>query len=365
MKLSAKSIRTAALAAVLSAAAGGARADDSETSPYCRRVAARAQSEAALLWAPRLFVQGLRYPSGFDIGPMTPNGYQLRVGASYSLLDPFKALQLGAAADADCAVTTVQQELEELLVTSKSQPEEQAYKAQAAFLTAQQPTVDTIVQRAQTRLKEHTITLYELNHLLSLADHIERKSAQASGLAARRAAEPSDKPRSARSAEALGGELARLRDTHEQKLSAARAYDAWALRVLGGVIPLEKEGVDWFGWVELSYSLGGIARSGAETRYQQARQAELESDTHELPALHKRVKEQQKQQAEQAALELRVIDKRIKYLAATTHELQAAGSPQTFELDAIAIEQLSVEAERIYLTTLIDALQQEGSAQRD
>jgi hypothetical protein len=349
------------LTALLCAVTVNARAEDS---PYCRRVSARAQSEAALLWAPRLFVQGLRYPSGFDIGPMTPNGYQLRVGASYSLLDPWKALQLGAAADAECAVYTVQHELEELLESSKSLPEERAYTAQAAFLTAQQTAVDAIVQRAQTRLKERTITLYELNHLLSLADHVERKTAQASGLAARRAAETSEPP-STRSAHALGGELARRRNTHEQKLSAARAYDAWALRVLGGVIPLEKEGADWFGWVELSYSLGGIARSGAETRYREARQAELESDPHELPAVHKRLQEQQAQQAEQAAIELRVIDKRLKYLTATVHELQAAGSPQTYELDAIAIERLSVEAERVYLTTLIDALKQEGSAQRD
>jgi len=357
-------MRTAALAALLCAVADSAHAEDTDASPYCRRVSARAQSEAALLWAPRLFVQGLRYPSGFDIGPMTPNGYQLRVGASYSLLDPFKALQLGAAADADCAVYTVQSELEQVLEHSKSRPEERAYTAQAAFLTAHQSAVDTIVQRAQTRLKEHTITLYELNHLLSLADHIERKTAQASGLAARRAADAGE-PQSTRSADALGSELVRLRNTHEQKLSAARAYDAWALRVLGGAIPLEKSGVDWFGWVELSYSLGGIARSGAEARYREARRAELESDPHELPALHKRMKEQRAQQVEQAAVELRVIDKRLKYLGATTHELQAAGSQQTYELDAIAIEQMSVEAERVYLTTLIDALEQEGSAQRD
>jgi hypothetical protein len=345
-------------AVALSALCSPARAEDSA---YCRRVSAHARSEAALLWAPRVFVQGLRYPSGFDIGPATPNGYQLRMGLSYSLLEPFRALQLGAAADADCAAHGVQEELAAALDQSKSRPEDVAYRAQAAFLVAQQPTVDAIVQRAQTRLKEHTITLYELNHILSLSDQIERKSAQATGLAARRAAEAGE-PQSTRSPAALSDELGRLREAHEEKISAARAYEAWNLRLLGGVIPLERSNLEIFGWVELSYSIGDRFRSAAEASFREARKAELETDPHGLPAARKLLAKQQNAQAEQAALELRVVDKRLKYLSDTVRELQGTDSPHTYELDALGIERLSIEAERVYLQALIDAIKQEGNA---
>jgi hypothetical protein len=361
VKLSSKVARAGALAALLWASADSALAEDSNDSAYCRRVAAHARSEAALLWAPRVFAQGLRYPSGFDIGPATPTGYQVRAGLSYSLLDPFRALSVGAVADADCEAHDVQVELERALARSQSQPESVAYHAQSAFLTAQQPVIDAIVQRAQTRLKEHSITLYELNHILSLADQVERKAAQASGLAARRDALVAENA-GAGNAGALTGQLKRLREVHENRLSTVRAYDAWNLRVLGGVIPLEKRDLDWFGWVELSYSLGGPFRSAAETSYREARQAELESDSHELPTAHKRQREQQLSAAEQAAVELRVIDKRLRYLSDTAQELQAADSPHTYEVDALTIERVSMEAERVYLNALIEAIKQEGNA---
>jgi hypothetical protein len=360
VKLSSYFARAGAVAALVCACAQNARAQDSDASPYCRRVSAHARSEAALMWAPKLFVQGLRYPSGFDIGPATPNGYQVRAGLSYSLLDPFRALSLGAAADADCAAHDVQAELEQALVRTKSQPEQRAYHAQSAYLTAQQPTVDAIVQRAQTRLKEHTITLYELNHILSLADQVERKAAQASSLAAQRDAAVAE-AEGARDAQALTSELGRLRQTHEDKLSTVRAWDAWSLRVLGGLIPLEQRDLDWFGWVELSYSLGGPSRSAAEASFREARQAELETDPHELPAAHKRLRTEHRQQAEQAAVELRVVDKRLGYLSDTTKQLQSADSAHTYELDALTIERLSMEAERVYLLALIDSIKQEGT----
>lgn len=310
-----------------------------------------------MLWAPKLYVQGLRYPSGFDIGPATPKGYQLRVGMSYSLTDVLRSMRVGTVAETDCAVHTLQDKLDTALEGAAVRPENAASRAQADFLASHQAEVEQLVERARKRLGERVITLFELNHILSLAEQIERKAAQASGLASRREA-ATGADTAERDPGAMAGELAHVRESHEQSLSSLRAMDAWNLRLQGGVIPLADRSLDWFGWVELSYSLGGPFRSAAESSYRQARQLELQSDPHELPAKLERWQRQVDSQAEQAAVELRVVEKRLEYLRAAAADLHAA-EPVSHEHDALEIEQLSAESERVFLETLIDSLAQE------
>lgn len=340
--------------------AAGVQADDSA---YCRRVGAQADSEAALLLWPRLSVQGLRYPSGFDNGPMTNEGFQLRVGMSYSLLDAYRATRLTAASELDCQAHSALEELQNAYDSSSDTPQRSAYQAQAQFLDRHRGDVDAVVERARKRLSERIITVMEFNELLTLTDQLERKAVQAQGAASRLA--PTAQASSARPAGKVLRDVLRLSSEHEAELSSLRELDAWGLRLNGGLIPLADHSVDWFGWVEVNYSLGGLFRGGAERRYRQARRDELRTAVDQLPARLSQLQTQLALSAEQAQNELRVLDKRLGYLRSTAAELEGADAALVAHTrDALTIEALSAESERVYLQTLLDSIATERSKQR-
>lgn len=351
---------------VLSLGATRVRADDSA---YCRRVGAQAESEAALSLWPRLSLQGLRYPSGFDNGPMTNEGFQVRVGMSYSLLDAYRATRLTAASEVDCQAHAALEELQSAYEGSVDAPQRSAYQAQAQFLALQRAEVDAVIERARNRLSERIITIMEFNELLTLTDQLERKAVQAQGQVARldrgmRPSAPGPTP-AARPALKVLRDVLRLENEHEAALSSLRMLDAWALRVNGGVIPLADRSVDWFGWVELNYSLGGLFRGSAERRYRQARRDELRTSTDGLPAKLEKQQTELTLQVEQARNELRVLDKRLGYLRSTAAELQGADAALVAHTrDALTLEVLSAESERVYLQTLIESLANQRSKQR-
>jgi flagellar motility protein MotE (MotC chaperone) len=334
-----------------------ARADSELTHPYCERVSARAHSDATLLWAPRLALQGLRYPSGIDLGPATASGFQLRVGLSYSLIDPLRALRTYTAADADCAV---EQARAALATALESALELAAHRAQAHYLTAHQPEIDALIGRARTRLSQRLITVFELNQILEAAELLERKAARASGSAAQLEAASPAAP-SAQDAHALAAAFVQRRSEQEQSLSALRTLDAWNVRLQGGVIPVEGTKLDWYGWLELSYSLGGPFQYAAESRYRQARQEELRSDAQQLPAKLQRQARVLHAQTEQATMELRVVEKRLAHLQATLAELTLSDpSASSHARDALTLAQLSADSERVFLQKLLESLAHGG-----
>lgn len=331
---------------------GRARAD---SDVYCERVGARASSDATLLWAPRLALQGLRYPSGIDLGPATASGFQLRVGLSYSLMDPLRALRTYAAADADCAA---EQARAALATALESALELAAHRAQAQYLTAHQPEIDALIGRARMRLSQRLITVFELNHILEAAEQLERKAAQASGSAAQLEAASPTAP-AAQDARALAAAFVQRRSEHEESLSSLHTLDAWNVRMQGGVIPVEGTKLDWYGWLELSYSLGGPFQYAAESRYQQARRAELLNDAEQLPAKLERQARVLRAQTEQAALELRAVEKRLAHLQATLAELDLSDhAASSHARDALSLAQLSADAERVFLQKLLETLAQ-------
>lgn len=338
------------------------RADDA--SAYCRRTDALAASEGALLWAPKLSMQGLRYPSGFDNGPTTREGYQFRVGLSYSLVDVYRALRTSDVTDTDCAAHKLQRELEATADALSDLPLRDAYRAQAQFLSGHRSEVDAIVERARARLKEHVITMTEFNGVLDLADHLERIAVQAEGNAARIDAKGHPEL-PARSTEAMTADLLQRHAEHESALSSLRALDAWTLSVHGGVIPVAERGVEWYGWVELGYSLGGLFRGGAEQRFRQARREELRDEPDQIPAKLQHVRAELASQAKQAESELRVVTKRLGYLRTAQTDLDTADVAVAAHLhDALALDELSAASERAFLETLI-ASTNNGSRQGD
>ena len=115
---------------------GEAAADDSA---YCRKVKARAAGDAALLFAPSVTGQVIRYPS-VNGGPVdatgvtTGNGWQGRVGLSWSPLDFYRGFGVLRAGDADCERGNAQIDAQHLLHYGEDYGRLHALKKQAEYL---------------------------------------------------------------------------------------------------------------------------------------------------------------------------------------------------------------------------------------
>src|SRR5689334_3650061 len=81
-----------------------ARAEDG-SSGYCDKVRARANGDAALLIAPRVVADALRFPGGggSDVAPSLDRELQVRVGLSFAPIEAYRGFRLMDASEADCA----------------------------------------------------------------------------------------------------------------------------------------------------------------------------------------------------------------------------------------------------------------------
>src|SRR5262245_41274074 len=94
-----------------------ARRADAEESAYCRKVEARAGSDASLLMWPRLMLQGIRFPRSpqIDLGPTVGSGLQARVAMSYSPLDLYKGTRVLRIGEADCKQHEASSDVQDIL----------------------------------------------------------------------------------------------------------------------------------------------------------------------------------------------------------------------------------------------------------
>ena len=329
-----------------------------EESSYCRKVRARAQRDAALLLWPKLMAEAVRFPSLAEgLGPtLGGTGVQVRLGASISLIDIVRGARLGAAADAECELHEVSEVLRSSLLQSADEATQASLDGQVAFLRAHRQEWEALLEQAGDRLDAGVITIIELEALRRAVIELERKLALSAG-----------------EAERLGHTLGRSTPASawgplarryvegamglERHAEGARALGALHVGLTGGVIPGFDRPSEWFGLFVISYQLGGLFGMPASRRYLEARQEELEHADEELPAKASQVQLEVGAKTAKAWRELQVVE---GALATTTMTLEAlAGSSATIAEHAratVRLEQVSLESDRIYLSTLIERL---------
>ena len=340
---------------VLSLALASARTTAAQPSPYCARVRARTASEADLLMTPRVVLQGVRFPrSGqIDIGPVTGNGFQARAGLLFSPLDFYKGLGVLRAGEIDCEQHEAKLEVEDWLEHGTDAARLAARRAQIRYLEAHRAEWRAIAERAAERLSEHAITLAEYDSLRQRIEGLDQKLLRARGDASR--FEASGVRASRESVAAMADRFLRTSLEFERETSRVRLLDAWHFQLSGGVIP--QDPVDWYGLAELSFSLGGLARPREEERSIQARADELKSAPYEAIGRLDRLRAQEKALVEQTRDELDVVRREIAVIASTRKILERAVAENIeFAKDTLSSEQLSAEAEEVYLQGLVESL---------
>lgn len=337
------------------AAAAPAAAQD--TTPYCRRVRAEAESRAYLLFSPRIAVQGLHVPL---VGGTTGTGvvqgteWQARAALSFSPMDMARGALVLDQAGAECERRAAGEEIQRALEAGSSYGRLPALRAQVAYYRSQQPAIDRLLADAQAARDEQLITMHQLNdvrlranaiarHVQSLEAEIERLEGDDEALAA------TDRPI-----------RAQLDDYESRSLDLVRAQsdlrrlNPWQISVTAGLVPLST--FDWFGAVEVSYNLGGIAQAFAEDAVVEARADELREADYEVRGAVDRFERRMRESTGDLRDALQLLDAQARLLD-EQRDLLTRTSEETAEaqhsLRMVEMNRIELEGDRIYRRALL------------
>jgi len=344
-----------------------------QQTPYCKQVRARAASDADYLMTPRVIVQGLHFPHGSELadsGPVLGSGYQLRTGLTFSPVDFYKGRGVVRAGDADCKRHEASVALDDALGHSTESARLSALLQQGEFLRGHAEDWRNISARAAARLSQRIITVVDFNSVQRSIDTLEHKLVQVEGEAEQLKARqlrvsgmlPSGKGLGAAQAADtppvpdLASEYFRQSMRYERETSGVRQMDDWKLQITGGVIPLYP--VDWYGTVELSFSLGALVRGQHEERYIEGRSEDLRYARDGVETRLAQFRAQTSAALEQARRDLGLVDHSLEVLRATRLALEQSEAESAAQArDLIAIEQVAVESDSVFLRSFVGALE--------
>jgi hypothetical protein len=349
----------------LVAAAPSAHADEPAPSDYCRKVTAQAQSDAALLFAPSITAQLVKYPesgiadaAGFQVG----HGVQPRIALGVGLVDMYRGVGVLDVAHADCERAARSEDLEAILAEKDDLGRLPALEHERDYLRRRAPEVSALVAKAEERLAARTSTVLEVNELRRRALEIDRKTNQVEGDIARLAQRHARG--SAATAAAIGTLLAdyeRSARTYEERVSHVRSLQPWKLNVSGGVVA--QPAADVFGLVEVVYNLGAIPHNAADSRAVEARTQELEHARYELRAQVTLLRDEMRVSADTAEREIASLDTHVARLDAERRTVATSDAPNAGHVAAaLLLETIELEADRTYLAALADARKAIGGA---
>ncbi len=347
----------AALAVV--AVQSPAQADESA---YCRRVHARAASDAALLIAPTFRAEALKLPSALEPGAQlaaTPTGasYQVRAGGSVSFLNMYKGTRLPIVADADCAQNDAVTAAEELLAQAEDFGRLGALRGEAKALDESRAEWERIAAKMTERFTAQNVTLLNLEDVQTRVTALERRRVQVGGEIKRLEATGLDahKP----DIGALERRIEAASSKLERETAHVRSLDAFDLAITGGYVPpvLDAKNPDFFGVIQLSYNLGGPFRNAAESRYVAARAEEIKTARNETHAHLRLFREHVKAVLFGARGELEIVQKRIAALRVIRGQLDGSEATGAAYAGAMVdLELVALHADEVFLTGYVREL---------
>jgi hypothetical protein len=329
------------------------------SSPYCRKVRARADADAALLRAPRLIAEGIRFPSNsrIDLGPTVGRGFQARAVLSFSPSDFYRGSVVERVGDADCRAHDAAERLRLGLEDVSDLGRLPALRAQAAYLEAHRAEWRALLAKAAEQLAARLVTAVEYHELRRLTQALERKSATVAGEIDRLQAGPGTAA-TPKELDALARVSVDESDASERAYTRLRALDPWAFKVTGGFIPpLGGEAPDWFGVAELSYNLGGPWHAQADGQAVAARAEEARRARYELPARVDDVKRALGAELSATRRELDSVEAQLTSTEGLRTTLEGSDAPNLANARAtLVVERLDAESDRVFLRALLGIL---------
>jgi hypothetical protein len=344
-----------AMAAMAAVVAVPARAN-AEDSPYCRKVRARASADAALLFAPSVVAQGIKFPENrsTDGGVTVGRDVQFRAGVAVGPLDIYKGTQVKAAGEADCRQHEALEAALEVLATGSDAARIPALRRAVAFLDEREEERRQIVAKTDERLAARAITLVEASEVHKRVSSLLRKRAQLASEVRR--LEQRVGPKAAAPLGQLVGRAESAAMDFERQVSHVRSLDPWTVQVTGGIIPQEQP-VDYFGMVTLGFNFGAFSRNANETSYLDARAEELRTARSGLGARARTMTKDVAEAARAVREERNATDEESRRLAEGRATLERSGTEAALHtLAVLTLEHQLVEADRVFQGALADEL---------
>ena len=346
-------VRTTLLTAAVALLSLRANADES---PYCAKTRARASSDAALLYAPSIQAQGVKFPNNgtTDSGVTTGAGYQFRAVATLSPLDIYRGVRIEQAGDSDCEQHEATVAVQEVIAQGMEIGRLPALRRQATVLLEFRTDLDRIAKDNEERYAAKVTTLSEANEERLRLAELERIAAQVNG-EVRRLEAHGPLP----SAASLDARVALQTATtmeHERDLSRLRALDSWEFRISGGIVPQDNP-IDYFAVVQVGFNFGAFSRSKNETRYLAAREQELMRARYEVGNQTRVFRAQLTAMLAQAHAEEDVLRRGASLLetaSAALAKTDAASAPHALAL--LRLQTLSTRAQLAYVEALVTEL---------
>jgi hypothetical protein len=351
-----------AVAWVLLAGAAPALA---EPSAECERVHALADSQAALLYAPSLEVQGGKFPESVAVEPAARVGddYRLRALVWLSLVDVYRGRRVQQAAEHECAQLEAARSLEAVILQASDYGRLPALRNTARFLGERRERWREIERRTEQGLAARVVSLLDVDEVQQRCVELERRSAAVDGEITRLEAIGAATLEDARLVSLLeAADDAALR--YEREASHLRSLEAWDVRVSGGAAPSGGT-TDYFGVAHLRFNFGAFAQRAAERRALAAREAELQSSRSELRERLRLFRGVAAGHRSHAARAARVVSERLASLRALRSTLEGAQASRGFlARSLVELELIAGEAELVFLESWLAELSRVGEDRR-
>ena len=327
-----------------------------QANDYCRKVSAQAQSDASLLMAPSVSAQLIRYPANnvADVtGLQVGKGIQPRASVTYGVVDMYRGLGVLDVASTDCRRQEVAAQLQEVVIARADIGRLPALESELTFLEAKRPALASVIRESEERLAARTTTFVEVHELKKSVLEVDRKSFTASRDAAVLRRRGFRMP--ARSLPEMLNAYDERALSYEEAISHVRKVQAWKLDVSGGIATTPV--VDYFAVASLSYNFGGLFQGPAEHREIDAREHEIKNARYELRHQIETILDELKVEVEQGKKELRAYDDELLRIEHERASLDSLDAPnKTSVLAGLAIEAVSLGADRAYLDAYLNAL---------
>lgn len=330
---------------------------DAQESARCRKVRARASADAALLFAPSVVAQGIKFPENrtTDSGATVGGGYQFRAALAISPLDIYKGVQRKELGEAECAEAEARDAVARTLELGPDALRLPALRRAVAYLDAQAAERTQVLAKTEERLAAQVISLVDASEVRKRGLAISRRRAQLDAEARRierRGEGVTAAPVGSIDRLVQGATGASMRV--EKQASHLRSLEPWSVSVMGGVVP-QMSPVDYFGVVQLGFNFGAFSRNANETKYLQAREEELAQARDEVSVRARLVKTDLAELGKQAREELAAADAEAERLQRDIEALTQGNTPAALHVhDILVLERQLADVERVLLRALAE-----------
>jgi hypothetical protein len=276
---------------------------------------------------------------------------QVRAVASYSLADARRGRLTRVRGEVACVNAEATRGLELYARTALLAPRARALQSALSGVSAELERVERIEERTRAKFDARVIGIGDLDRVHHAAGvvratvhQMKHDLAEIEPLLAGTSAE--------RSPESL---IRSFRDSAidvARTESRLRSAHAWDIGARAGVVVAPVR--EYFGVLEVSYSLGQPFQSAAESRYRRARRDELLSEEEPLIAAARAAEGARAAVISSAGEELVELERELAFLKRTREAFQSSEAEQTLlQIDEIELREIAGNLRRAYLQTLL------------